>query len=412
MICLASFPGRDRIRSYAEPCMVYHVLPEVEPFSEYAGGALSRWVANIVRNDTARIICPWADSSWGFDDRRIETRFGMHVYGRLLKQRKYRLRISYRVALLGGLMKRVSRLLEPGDVLYVHNRPEYLLALPSEEKRRYKVVLHMHNDHLLNFSSLEKRQLNPDLAVFNSEFLGAQGKRLVPGLRRTAILHNGADEDCFYPPSQINEARPPVILFVGRLIPEKGVHVLVAAMRILRAEGVLAFARIIGSVDFGDDRSSAYADALRAEAPDTVQFKPYMSGPALADEFRRASIFCCPSTWDEPFGMVNVEAMASGLPVVATRSGGIPEIFSEGGGLLVERDSPHELAGALKRLIFDGAARRRLAREGFASYRKRFRWSVIASNYQGLMDGMRELPMSRVAPYAGAHEAAAMRNSA
>jgi spore coat protein SA len=392
--------------------MVYHVLPEVEPFSEYAGGALSRWAANTLRNDTAKIICPWADSTWGFEERRIETHFGMCLYGKLLKQRDYGLRISFRVFILQWLMRGVTRSLTAGDILYIHNRPEYLLALPSSEKRAFKVVLHMHNDHLLNFSAEEKQRLDPDLAVFNSEFLATQGKRLVSGLRRTAVLHNGADEDCFYPPSQVNEARPPVILFVGRLIPEKGVHVLIAAMRILRAEGVMAIARIIGSVNFGDDRQSAYVQALRADAPETVQFKPYMAGSALADEFRRASIFCCPSTWDEPFGMVNVEAMASGLPVIATRAGGIPEIFSEGGAILVERDSAGQLADALKRLIFDGAARRRLAREGFASYRKRFRWSVIASNYRDLMDGMHELPASRVLPYSGIRESPAMRNSA
>ena len=392
--------------------MVYHVLPEVEPFSEYAGGALSRWAANTLRNDTGTIICPWADSSWGFDERRIETHLGMSLYGKFLKYRGYRFRISYRVMILQWLMRGVTRSLAAGDVLYIHNRPEYLLALPPLGKRAFKVVLHMHNDHLLNFSAEEKRQLDPDLAVFNSEFLAAQGRLLVSGLRRIAVLHNGADEDCFYPPSQVNETRPPVILFVGRLIPEKGVHVLIAAMRVLRAEGVMAIARIIGSVNFGDDRHSAYVQTLHADAPETVQFKPYMAGSALADEFRRASIFCCPSTWDEPFGMVNVEAMASGLPVVATRAGGIPEIFSEGGAILVERDSVRELADALKRLVFDGAARRRLAREGYASYRKRFRWSVIASNYQGLMDGMYELSASRISAYPGAVEASVMRNSA
>ena len=392
--------------------MVYHLLPEVEPFSEYAGGALSRWAANTLRNDTATIICPWADSTWGFDDRRIQTSLRMHLYGRLLKRREFRLRTAYRIGFMRGTMRHIARSLGSGDTLYIHNRPEYVLALPPAEKRRFKVVLHMHNDHLLNLSEQQKQRLDADITVFNSEFLATQGRRLVKGLRKTAVLANGADEEYFYPPSQLNETRPPVILFVGRLIPEKGAHVLIDAMRILRAEGVRATARIIGSVHFADDRSSAYVDGLHAGVPDTVHFRPYISGPALADEFRRASIFCCPSTWDEPFGMVNVEAMASGLPVVATRTGGIPEIFAEGGALLVERDSPRDLADALKRLVFDGAARRRLAREGYTSYRKRFRWSVIASSYQDLMDGLHELPSSGVAHLAGAPERVAMRNSA
>ena len=187
----------------------------------------------------------------------------------------------------------------------------------------------------------------------------------------------------------MSEAHPPVILFVGRLIPEKGVHVLIAAMRLLRAERVEAVARIIGSVNFGDSRGSTYVEDLRANAPDNVQFRPYMAGKALADEFRRASIFCCPSTWDEPFGMVNV----GGDGVRPARGGDAHRRHSrdlfEGGAMLVERDSARELAEALKRLVLDAAARRRLAREGFASYRKRFRWSVIASKYQDLMTGCR-----------------------
>ncbi len=389
--------------------MVYHVLPEVEPFSEQAGGALSRWAGNTLRSDTSRVICPWADSSWGIDPERIQPSFAMHLYGKVLKYREFRIRIAHRVRILRWIMRGIAAELRLGDVLYIHNRPEYILALAPAGLRPFKVVLHMHNDHLVNLSEREKSQLDPDLAVFNSGFLAAQGMSLVGGLRRTAVLHNGADENCFYPATQVADNRSPVILFVGRLIPEKGVHVLVAAMRLLQASGVSAVARIIGSVNFGSDRSSGYVDALRASAPESVQFKHYLAGNALADEFRRASILCCPSTWDEPFGMVNVEAMASGLPVVATRGGGIPEIFSEGGAMLVAKDSPTELADALQQLVLDPALRRRLAREGLASYRKRFRWSVIAFEYQKLMDGLRELPGARTAafPEVGLHNAAA-----
>jgi spore coat protein SA len=376
--------------------MIYHLLPEVEPFSEHAGGALSRWAANTLRRDKAKIICPCADSSWGFAHQRIVSRLGMRLYGKFLKHREFRLRVAHRVRILRWLMRGIVRQLGDGDVLYIHNRPEYVLALPGAGIRAFKVVLHMHNDHLVNLTLEQKAALDPDLAIFNSGFLAAQGHGLVAGLRRTAVLHNGADEDYFYPANKASETRPPVILFVGRIIPEKGVHILVSAMRALQAEGVEAVARIVGSVNFGDRRSSDYLDGLRASAPDTVEFRPQLGGKALADEFRRASIFCCPSTWEEPFGMVNVEAMASGLPVVATRTGGIPEIFAEGGALLVERNSVEELTDALKQLVVNDALRRRLAREGFASYQKRFRWSVIANEYQKLMDGLHHLPLSRI----------------
>ncbi len=370
--------------------MVYHLLPETEPFSEYAGGSLSRWTANVLRAEEARIFCPWADASWIFDRKRILPLRGMRLYGRLLKRRDFQLRIAYRVHVLRWLMRSVVRRLKDGDVLYIHNRPEYLLALPPLDRRtvKFKTVLHMHNDHLADLTAGEYDALRPDLTIFNSSFLAAQGKRgtAMPG--QVAVLPNGADEKCFYPPSQPPETQPPIILFAGRLIPEKGVHVLIEAMGLLLADGVPAIARIVGSATFGDDRETAYVQTLHAAAPGNVEFVVYKAGKALADEFRAASVFCCPSTWDEPFGMVNVEAMAAGLPVVATDSGGIPEIFVEGGALLVERNSAPALAAALKRIVQDGSLRRRLAREGYASYQRNFRWSVIAAEYRSLMDGL------------------------
>ena len=97
---------------------------------------------------------------------------------------------------------------------------------------------------------------------------------------------------------------------------------------------------------------------------------------------RTADVFCCPSVWLEAFGNVNIEAMASGTPVVASRVGGIPEIAAEGGILLVAPDSAIEIADALQKLIEDEDLRLKTGKEGLKSFRKRFTWSAIASQYQ------------------------------
>ena len=81
-------------------------------------------------------------------------------YGRLLKRREFRLRTAYRIGFMRGTMRHIARSLGSGDTLYIHNRPEYVLALPPAEKRRFKVVLHMHNDHLLNLSEQQKQRLD------------------------------------------------------------------------------------------------------------------------------------------------------------------------------------------------------------------------------------------------------------
>ena len=367
--------------------MIYHVLPETEPFSGSNGGSLSRWAANILRHDNAQIVCPHADDSWGFAKERIHTSRGLQLYGKVLKRRDFHLRISLRIPVMQWLLRGLARRLTNEDVLYIHNRPEYVLALErfAVQRARFKVVLHMHNDHLANLTPEEGERLRPDLTIFNSRFLEGLGRCLVQGLGATAVMYNGADEECFFPAASGVVPMMPIVLFVGRLIPEKGVHVLLEAMRLLAREGVRLQARIIGSVHFGSDESSSYAEALKRDCPANTKFLKYMAGEQLAEEFRGAAIFCCPSIWEEPFGMVNVEAMASGLPVVASAVGGIPEIFTQGGGLLVRKNAPAELAAALKSLAENEHERCRLGAQAYNIFQQRFRWSVLYQEYLGLM---------------------------
>jgi spore coat protein SA len=383
--------------------MIFHVLPEVEPFSEQSGGSLSRWAANILRDDTAQIVCPSSDSTWNFRPDRIHRNRGMHVYGVALKKREFRVRTALRVPIMQWLLRGLVSRLTDDDVLYIHNRPEYLLALGrhAHKRARFKVVLHMHNDHLRNLNAQESAALRPDLTVFNSRFLEGLGRCLVPCIGPTAVMYNGADEESFHPAAATVVPITPTILFVGRLVPEKGVHVLLEAMRLLAQQGVRLQAKIIGSVGFGGTGSSPYAEAVRRSCPENTEFIPHMAGDRLAEQFRSASIFCCPSTWEEPFGMVNVEAMASGLPVVASAVGGIPEIFTQGGGLLVRRNSAVELANALKSLVENEPERARLGAQAYSIFQQRFRWSVLYQEYLGLMNSLQTINLYQSSPIAG-----------
>jgi spore coat protein SA len=226
------------------------------------------------------------------------------------------------------------------------------------------------------------RQVRVDRLVFVSRFLLEQARCKFPSLGASSVLYNGADEAIFYPPPCRKEAGTPIVLFAGRLVRDKGVHILIEAMRLLELRGAKLRALIVGSSNFGLSGDTDYIQLLKTNAPSTVTFLPYRSGAALGDLFREANIFCSPSIWDEPFGLVNVEALASGLPVVSTRGGGAAEIFVDGGGILVERGSVAQLAAALGQLAEDAELRSVIGQQGYAAFRNRFTWSITRTQLQ------------------------------
>jgi spore coat protein SA len=120
----------------------------------------------------------------------------------------------------------------------------------------------------------------------------------------------------------------------------------------------------------------------RAGDSDRVHFVGYVREPLLQQFYRRADVQVVPSVADEAFGLVCVEAMASGTPVVAAAVGGIPEIVVDGDcGLLVEPGSAAAIAGAVNHLLGRPMLRRRLGERGRRLVEERFTWNVIAGRF-------------------------------
>lgn len=366
--------------------VAYHLLTEAEPFSEFHGGAISRWAANILRNTKASVIvCPSADNTWKFPTEAILTLPGLARYRRV---RRYLLRLPWSLhsAVIQNIFRPLLKRLQHGDIVWIHNRPDFAIALtPQVHRAGGRVVLHLHNSHLAEWPETLMRQVCVDKLVFVSEFLLEQARGRFPSLRASCVLYNGADEEIFYPsPHRKEEPKIPTALFAGRLVQDKGVHILVEAMKLLAQQGIALKANIVGSSSFGVSRETDYINQLKRNAPSNVTFLPYRSGTALGDLFREADIFCSPSIWDEPFGLVNIEAFASALPVISTRGGGAAEIFANGGGILVERGSAEQLAGALRQLVEDTELRSALGQQGYTVFRNRFTWSVARAQVQDI----------------------------
>ena len=178
-------------------------------------------------------------------------------------------------------------------------------------------------------------------------------------LARTGVAHSGIDPALLDPaPAQPWRWR---LLYVGRIDPRKGVETAVAALAQLPAEAELT---LIGGWDADEERR------LRALARDhgveaRVVFAGHRDKAAIKDAYGACDAVVFPVVWEEPWGLVPLEAMARARPVVATGRGGSAEYLRDGGNcLLFEAGDADALAGALRRLADDADLRARLVAGG------------------------------------------------
>ncbi len=155
--------------------------------------------------------------------------------------------------------------------------------------------------------------------------------------------------------SAAGQAGRPTLLYVGRLYRRKRVDVLLRAAAILRGRIQV---RIVGNGPCAADLQRLSGEL---KLGDTVTWLGDVSRATLAAEYRHAGIFCLPSV-QEGFGIVLLEAMAAGIPIVASRAAAIPEVVPH--GLLVEPDSAEALAAGIEELSGDPGRRAELARRG------------------------------------------------
>ena len=372
---------------------VYHLLTETDSFSDLHGAALQRWVANVMKFEAARavVVCARADSTWPLPHVTARKLPALGMYSKL--RGRYRLPWSMRQPLLRAILQPALADLKPGDVVWIHNRPDYAGAIQGIVRAsRARLVVHLHNSLMVSFPEEIVTSFDADRIVFCSKFLAQEARTRFPRLGNISVIYNGADESRFFPErrsSRRAKASRPLVLFAGRLVREKGAHIFAQAMRILETRGIPAAGRILGASGFGSSNpATRYVKDLRRIAPCNIEFAGYCSGSALAEEFRRADIFTSPSIWDEPFGLVNVEAMASGLATVSTNAGGVPEVFADGGAVLVARNSPQKLAEAIETLVRDGALRERIATEGYRNFKQNFTWRAVHKRYEELLGSL------------------------
>ena len=227
---------------------------------------------------------------------------------------------------------------------------------------------------------------------------------------RIHVIHNGIDTDEYRPAEAADalvrfgiDPSVPYVLFVGRITRQKGIVHLVRAIRHL--DPGIAVVLCAGAPDTKDIAAEMETGvrAAQAEHGNVHWIAEMVDRPTVRQLYSHAAVFCCPSVY-EPFGIINLEAMACGTAVVASGVGGIPEVVIDGEtGLLVEFEPgtdgsfepadpeafSRDLAAAINALMADPSRRGAMGAEGRRRAVEHFSWASIAGQTVELYRSLR-----------------------
>ena len=219
------------------------------------------------------------------------------------------------------------------------------------------------------------------------------------GSRATLVpLPSGVDTEAFTPAADGRAVRRelglgdrPVVVCVSRLVPRKGQDVLIRALPAIRRRVPGATLLVVGG---GPDMPRLQRLAAEAGVAEDVRFTGSVPWSALPDHYAAGDVFAMPCRSRfaglevEGLGIVYLEAAATGLPVVAGRSGGAPDAVLDGEtGVLVDGRSSQEVADAVSGLLVDRDRATAMGSAGRAWVERAWRWDLLADRLRGLLSG-------------------------
>lgn len=217
--------------------------------------------------------------------------------------------------------------------------------------------------------------LQIDNVIFGSRYLQNEFQKEGISPRRRHVVYHGVDPSAFAFECRESIPQSSRLLFVGRLTPAKGVHVLLQAVSILKRHGSPMNNCTLTVAGEGEE---AYSRDLRKFVVDhqlesSISFLGKVERDRMPGLLRDHDLFIFPSLWQEPFGIVIIEAMASGVPVVGTSVGGAAEILRDGENSIVCRlDDPADLADKISLVLSSNELSAKIVRSAFNDVMSRF----------------------------------------
>jgi glycosyltransferase involved in cell wall biosynthesis len=333
-------------------------------------------------------------------DAQEDVAYGGNAVARVRKTPLYALKLG--MFLLSSF---VSVLTARPRIINVHWLiPQGLVATLVKSITGSRVVVTIHGGDVFSLNGRLLRKVKrfilarADAVVANSAFTAAACTALYDG-REYDVVPMGIDIARFTSgPRSAELVRRHglgdfTILFVGRLTEDKGLLDLVEALRLLARSGTDFTALLVGS---GDQQAELERRVEECGLADRVVFVGWVANDDLVDYYNTADVFVGPSVvgskgWQEAVGLVFVEALATGLPVISTRTGGIPDVVDDGvTGFLVDQRSPEQIFERLRTLHADRSLLATMGERGPATVEERYSWETVTRKYSAILDRLEE----------------------
>lgn len=368
------------------------ITPGTFPIPSGSSSSVERVVEHVVSKAAQRIDARIYARLWSGQEE-IDTVRGVSCV---------RIRASGARMYMQGVIRSMAQFMP--DTIQIENRPRFVLPI----KRSFpnaQIILNLHSVTFMSRKHIPLKLLRSSLRAadrifVNSRYLYRKVAAVCPSCASRIVVNTlGVDQERFRSKwteegmqrseagkDMLGWADRKIILYVGRLIPLKGVHHLLKAIPRVIARQPKALFVIVGSAFYGSARRTVYVrklERLGRAYPQHIRFVPYVSHEQIPDWYLLADVVVMPSVEKEAFGLVNVEAMASGVPVLATRVGGIQEVVADGiTGVLVRPFRLNvRLANELNRLLDDDERRMRMGEAAVEHVRNHFTWDKTAERW-------------------------------
>lgn len=280
-------------------------------------------------------------------------RLKRYMYGKNNKESYYNVHMDYYGFWAINKIQKIKI-----DVLLIENRQGFVLSKPLCLK--CTTILHLHNDSLSDTSFKAKELLNKyDKIITVSGYIKGQVDKIAK-TQKTKVIYNGIDINRFMLPEPVftrkkigfNE-RDFVVVYSGRISPIKGIRELLQAFLLLKNYPDIKLL-VVGGINAGencDDPFFSEMKSLVGKITNRVVFTGYIPYNTVPSILRLGNVGIIPSICEDAFTLSSVECMASGLPLIVTRSGGIPEAVDENCAIIVEKDK--KLVESLSKSILE-----------------------------------------------------------